>query len=133
MVCLAGVFSDFYKNKMMKKQLVLELEENDSVLDSIKLAMKNHGVKECTVDYMDGTIRSGKMTAMVGQNFKTLNLKDSKVIHASGGFKLSFDELFGSMHIMARVGRPETGTLANGTVAAGTVIKLGFYTEPEKK
>ena len=130
---MAGVFSDFYKNKMVKKQLVLELEENDGIMESIKLGMRNHSVKECTVDYMDGVIKSGKMTTMVGQNFKTLNLKDSKIVHASGSFKLSFDELFGSMHVMARVGRPETGTLANGTVAAGTVIKLGFYMEPEKK
>lgn len=118
---------------MVKKQLVLELEDNDGIMESIKLAMKSHNVKECTVDYMDGVIKSGKMTAMVGQNFKTLNLKDSKVIHASGNFKLSFDELFGSMHVMARVGRPETGTLSNGTATAGTVIKLGFYVEPEKK
>ncbi len=124
---MATYSSEFFKHKMVKKHLAIELEENDSILDSIKLAMKTHSIKEASVDLMEGTIKTGKMSAFVGSAYKMLDLNNSKIENASGHFKLNFDTLFGSLHILARVGKPETGTLQKGIAGNGVKIRMGFY------
>lgn len=124
---MAAYSSEFFRQKLSKKRLILELEENDDVLGSLKQAMKNHGLKECSVELMEGTIKTGKMTAVVGSSIRSIQFNNSVVINASGHFKLSFDELFGSLHVLAKIGKPETGTLISAKSAGGMKIVLGFY------
>ena len=88
---------------------------------------KTHSIKEASVDLMEGTIKTGKMSAFVGSAYKMLDLNNSKIENASGHFKLNFDTLFGSLHILARVGKPETGTLQKGIAGNGVKIRMGFY------
>lgn len=128
---MATFSSEFFKNKLVKKSLLIELEENEEILDSIKNAMKTHNIKEATVDLMEGAIKTGRMNTTVGSNYKVLSLSDTTIMNARGHFKLNFDELFGSLHVLAKIGKPETGTLQKGLASSGLKIKMSFYTEPQ--
>lgn len=124
---MAVVSSEFYRQKLSKKRLILELEDNEDIHASVKLAMKEHGLKECSIELMEGTIKAGKMSAVIGSAFKVIEMKNSQVLNGSGHFKLSFDELFGSIRVLAKTGKPENGVLSKGIVNPGFKIVLGFY------
>lgn len=126
---MATFSSEFFKQKLVRKNLVLELDEDDDILGSIKQGMKSHKVKEASIAQIEGTIKIGKMAAVIGSNYKAIPLNNTPVHGASGHFKLSFDELFGSLHVLAKTPKLESGTLQRGNASAGLKITLNFYIE----
>lgn len=126
---MATFSSEIFKQKLVKKSLLVELDENDDILGSIKQAMKDHSIKEASIELMEGTIKTGKMSVMLGSQYKTIPLDNAQVINGSGHFKLSFDSLFGSLRVLAKTPKPENGKLEKGTGTSSLRIKLGFYKE----
>ena len=124
------VDSAFFKNNLVKKTLTIELDEGEGILTAIKEAMKQHKLKEAKVEDIEGTIKSGQISFMDRSNFKSLKLDNAKLLTASGNFKLSFDDLYGTMNVStADKYNPKKGTLVNGYAVAGLKIKLSFFQE----
>lgn len=119
--------SEYYYNKAKKKVLTLELEEGEDVFESIKKSLLEFKIKECKVDGMDGTIKNGVMNALNGTRYQTIKLENTQIINASGNFKTSFGEMFGSLHVLAKVSKPVSGTLASAKAANNLKIRLWFY------
>jgi len=115
-----------FNKKGKRKTLTLILDENDDVLASIKQGLKQHGLKEARVDDMQGTVKEGVVSYMEGSQYKAKNLQNQKIIKASGNYKLSFDELFGSMHVTTAGKNPLTATFVKGKAAQDLQIKLSF-------
>ncbi len=124
---MATFSSEFFRQKLTKKNLLVELEDNEDVFASIKLAMKNHNIDEVSVELMEGTMKSGKMSVIDRSQFKMLSFNNSEIVNARGHFKLNYDTLFGSINVLAKIGKPETGKLEKGNAANGLKIKLAFY------
>lgn len=127
------VDSAFFKNNLVRKNLVIELEEGESIIPSIKEAMKQHKLKEVKVEDMEGVIKAGQINFMDRSNFKSLKLDNTKILTASGNYKLSFDDLFGTMNIStAEKFNPKKGTLVQGVASQGLKIKLSFFQEVQQ-
>ncbi len=120
------VDSVIFKNKGKRKTLTLILDDGDDVLVSIKQGMKQHKLQEARVDDMQGTIKEGTISYMDGSQYKAKNLINQPIIMASGNFKLSFDELFGSMHVTTAGKNHLTATFVRGLAATDLQIKLSF-------
>ncbi len=119
--------SEYFYMKAKKKLLTIELEEGEDVFKSIKEAMRQHNVKECSVDTMDGLIKKGMMNTLNGSKYSAIKLENTMILNASGNFKLSFEELFGGLHVLAKVSKPISGTFASGVAGNGLKIRLSFY------
>jgi len=119
--------SQLFDKKAVRKTLTLSLSDGEDVLSCLKQAMKDNGIKECSVVDINGKLKLGLINFFERSQYKTLELKDRPMLKASGNFKLSFDDLWGSMHVStAEKNKPTTGTLVKGTAAEGLEIKLSF-------
>ncbi len=115
-----------FKKSGKKKILSVVLSEDEDILSSIKEAMKQHNLKECRVEDMNGTIKEGHINYFEGNSYKSASLVNRPILKASGNFKLTASELWGSMHVSTAEKRPTTGTLVEGTAAEGLQIKMSF-------
>ena len=106
--------------------MTLILDENDSILESIKLGMKEHGVKEVTVEGMEGTLKEGIGSYMEGSRFMTKNFANDDVFNASGKYKLQVDQLWGNLHVIVNQKSPLNVTLVKGKSAQGLIVNLSF-------
>ncbi len=118
--------STLFKKKAEKKTLALVLSEGENVLSCIRQAMKDHGVRECNVGDINGKIRLGLINFFERSQFKSLRLENQAMLRASGRFKLSGGDLWGSMNVSTAGKKVTTGTFVRGTAAEGLEIKLGF-------
>lgn len=109
-----------------RKTLTLILDDGDDVMSCIKQGMKEHGLKEARVDDMQGTLKEASISFMQGSQYRAKNLAMQKIIKASGNYKLSFGELFGSMNVTTADKHPLTATFVKGRAAQDLEIKLSF-------
>jgi predicted DNA-binding protein with PD1-like motif len=129
---MSHVDAVIFKKKGVRKSLRLILDENESILACIKQAMKEHNLREVRVEDMTGKFQKGELTYFEGNRYKMLKLADKEAFRASGLFKLSFDELYGSMYVSINQRHPITGTLTKGTAINGFEIKLSFLEMVDK-
>lgn len=115
------------KEEVTKKNLVLELEEGESVFSSIKQAMAEHSIKEAKVDYIDGNLTEAVVETDQREQQITKKIKDMETISASGSFKMGGEDMWGNMRIALNPKDPVIGTLISGTAANGLKIRLSFY------
>ena len=115
-----------FKKKGIKKKLSLEFEQGENILGGIRLSMQQNGLNEVTVIGMDGMISEGMINYFEGNRFMHAKLKDTPILMASGSFKLSFGDLFGSMKVVSSDKPPMHGTLTKGTAADGLRLNLTF-------
>jgi len=118
--------AELFEKKLQKKTLAITLSDGEDLLKSIKDAMKEHGIKECSVQEVNGKIKSGLINFFERGNYRTMKLESIPVLRVSGNFKLSFNDLWGSMHISTAEKKPTTGTLVRGTAEEGLEIRLSF-------
>ena len=119
--------SEYFYMKAKKKLMTLEWEDGEDVFKSVKAAMKQYNIKECSVTTMDGPIKKGMMNTLNGSKYSAVKLDNTLILNASGNFKLSFDELFGGLHVLAKISKPISGTFASGVAGNGLKIGLTFY------
>lgn len=126
------VESHLFNKKGTRKTLTLTLEEGDDVMSCIKQGMNEHSLKDVQVVDMQGKLKEGVINYMEGQHYKSMNLKEQEIVRAAGNFKLSFDELFGTMHITTSLKNPLTATFVRGKAMDGLKIKLSFIEITDK-
>ena len=115
-----------FTKKGVKRDLTLILDEDDGILESIKSAMKEHAIKEVKVEGIEGTLKECVINFFERSNFKSATLKNEKTMLASGSFKLSFDDLYGSMKIATEGKPPMHGTVVKGKAGQDLTLKLSF-------
>jgi hypothetical protein len=115
-----------FNKKGIKRNLTLILDEGDGILESIKQGMIQHGLNEVKIEGAEGKVKEVVINYFEHNQFKSSVLKDSNVMLASGSFKLSYGDLYGSMKIATSDKPPMHGTLVKGTAHDGFVIKLSF-------
>ena len=122
-----------FNKKGVKANMTLVLDEGDSVLECIKRGMQEHGLNEVTIEGVEGTLAEGSINFFERSSYRSLNLKDAPLMMASGNFKLSYGELFGSMKIVSGEKPPIHGTLVKGKAKDGLTIKLSFIQFVDKE
>ncbi|MBI5884787.1 hypothetical protein HZB89_01670, partial [archaeon] len=115
-----------FNKKGTRKSLSLILDEGDDIVSCIRQGMKEHCLSEARVDGMEGKIREGIANYMSGSHYKSKKLDNQEIIMASGGYKLSFDELFGSMNITTGGKPPITATFVKGKACQNLKVMLSF-------
>lgn len=118
--------SILFNKKAEKKYLTLQLSEGEDILGCLKQGLLDHKINECKVEDASGKIKSGVVNFFEGSKFMKRDLKDDEVIRATGNFKLSFGDLWGSMHVFVGKKRPFSATFVNGKAAEGFELKLSF-------
>ena len=124
--------SSLFEGKAEKKTLTVSLSDGESILASIGEAMKQHGIKECSVAGIEGKIKEGVLSFFERSKCKAVALKSRPVLRASGSFKLNFGNLWGDLHISTAEKKPQSGTLTKGTAEEGLEIKLSFLEEKKQ-
>jgi len=121
--------SAFFRNNLEKKNLIITLDENESIIQAIKQAMMQYKIKEVKIEDINGSVKEALISFMDGPNYRSKKLVDRELLRAAGNFKLSFDELFGVMNISTKGKPPLSGTLVTGKAKQGLEIKLSFFEE----
>ncbi|MCR4369502.1 MAG: hypothetical protein NUV67_06385 [archaeon] len=120
------VDAHLFSKKGVKKQLTLILEDDDGIEESIKAGMKEHKLNSVTIESVDGSVKEAIINYFEGNSFRSSTIKDKAVMIASGSYKLSYDELFGTMKIVTNEKPPMHGTLVRGKAKDGLTIRLSF-------
>ena len=121
-----------FDKKGVKNNLILELEEGDSIMECIKKGMQEHGLNKVSVEAVDGVLKEGLINYFEGGYFKSSVLKNASLMLASGGFTLNYGELFGSMKIVTGDKPPMHGTFVRGIAKEGMKLTLSFIQLVEK-
>lgn len=121
-----------FNKKGVRRNVTIILDEGDGIIESIRAAMNEHKISEAKLDALDGTIRDGVINFFERNQFKSANLKDAKVMIASGNFKLSYGEIFGGMKVATETKPPMHGTFVKGKAAEGLTINLSFLEYVDK-
>ncbi len=118
---------DTYSKVKPKKQvLTLALEEGDDVINSIKQGMEDNGVKSATVEDVSGKLKEASISCMDSNKFKRIDFVDTEILRASGLFKISAGDLWGSLNIFTAGRKPMSGKMIRGKASDGFTIKLSF-------
>ncbi|HZX20566.1 MAG TPA: hypothetical protein VFF13_06150 [archaeon] len=115
-----------FNKKGVKKNMVLELENGDGILESIKSAMIDNNVSEVKIEGAEGVCDEIFINYFERSQYKSSNLKNARVILASGNYKLSYGELYGTMKIVTGEKPPMQGTVVRGKAKDGFKITLSF-------
>ena len=114
------------KKETGKKILTLVLEEDDPIIKSIEQGMKENNVKEAIVEDIVGSVKEATLTNMEKGKYNEFEVRETELIRASGIFKLSAGDLWGSLNVFTGSRKPISGKLARGTAMDGLQIKLSI-------
>ena len=126
----------FFEGKGTEKDLVLELDEGEDILSSIRMGMLHNNIHRATVKGIDGKIKEGMVNYFVGSNYKSREIKNTQVENAHGKYELrgrNRDELWGNLHVtISQNGKRETATLGKSAAANGLRVRMSFVHVDEK-
>lgn len=109
-----------------KKELIkltLILEENDDILKSIEIGMKEHKIKSAEIIEIHGELLTGIINSLE-EGKKEIN--EIELIKATGKFKFGGDDLWGKMNIFTGTKKPLSGQLLRGRAKEGLKIILEY-------
>ncbi|HLD58876.1 MAG TPA: hypothetical protein VI977_04530 [archaeon] len=112
--------SEMWKPKNTRKSLSIEFDSGEDVILTLKKAMEQYFIKECTITDMEGTMQE----AVLAPSKK--NLSNLPIMHAKGSYKLDFGEMYGSMEITTKEKQPVTGKLIRGTADKNLQMKISY-------
>lgn len=121
-----GIDAIVLKEPIKKKFLTLQFEEGDDVLSCIKQGMEENRVRECDVTDVEGVLTTATVNAMEGQKFKKIDFSNTKILRASGHFKIGGGDLWGALHIFTEGRKPISGTVVRAKAGHGFTLKLSF-------
>ena len=121
-----NIDSVIIKEPIRKQSLLLEFDEGDNVISCIKMGMEMNKVRECDVIDVDGTLTTASVNAMEGNKFKRIDFANTKIMRASGHFKIGGGDLWGQLHVFTEGRKPISGTLIKATAGQGFKLKLSF-------
>jgi len=122
----AKLDSMLIKEKIPRKNLILELDEGDDVMTCIKMGMAQNKVREAKVEDVSGNLANAAINCMEGQKYKRIEIKETEILRASGIFKFGGDDLWGNLHVFTAGRKPVSGTLHKGIAKQGFKIILSF-------
>ncbi|MGI6589741.1 MAG: PCC domain-containing protein [Candidatus Iainarchaeum sp.] len=114
------------KEPLKKKTLTLEFDEGDDIMSCIKEGLVQNEIREANVVDVDGVLTTATVNAMEGSRFKKIDFANTKILRASGHFKLGGGDLWGALHVFTEGRKPISGTLVRGTASQGFTLKLSF-------
>ena len=114
------------KEPIKKQMLTLSFDEGDNLLSCIKQGMEMNNVRECDVVDVDGGLTTASVQAMEGHRFKKIDFSNTKIMRASGHFKITAGDLWGSLHVFTEGRKPISGTLLSAKASQGFTLKLSF-------
>ncbi len=115
-----------FNKKAIKRNLTLILDEDDGILESIKAGMEKYRINEAKIESMEGKVKECLINYFERNNFKSQILKNAPILMASGSFKLSYGDLYGSMKIATAEKPPMQGTVVKGKACQDLTIKMSF-------
>ena len=121
-----------FNKKGVRRTLTLMLDEGDGILESIKAAMLEHGINDVKIESVEGCVQEAVINYFERNMFKSSTLKGNRIMIASGNYKLSYGELFGTFKLATEDKPPMQGTLVKGKAAQGLTINLSFMEYLEK-
>lgn len=118
----------FVTEKAVEQFLTISLEDGEDILESLKKAALEHGIKEFKITGMNGFWKQGFMNYFLKNQFKSRRTFDIEKINAgSGKFVKQGKDYSGDLHIVVALGNNRiNGTLLEGKAAKELTIKLKF-------
>jgi hypothetical protein len=116
-------------NKIHKKKLIITLEEDDNIIKSIELAMRENFVSKASILSIFGKIKSGKVNFFKGSFYKSQSIENKDIIMGAGHFELSNKTgIFGNLKLLLFINNErDSFTLASGTACEGLKIEMEFF------
>ena len=121
-----NIDSVLIKEPLRKKTLTLEFDEGDDIMSCIKMGLEQNEIKEAEVTDVDGALTSAAVNTMEGSKFKKIDFVNTKIMRASGHFKLGGGDLWGSLHVFTEGRKPISGTLVRGKASQGFRLTMSF-------
>jgi predicted DNA-binding protein with PD1-like motif len=124
---MAGqVDSRIITEKLSRKILTLIFDEGDDVVAGIRKTMQDKNIRECRVDDVSGVLAEAIINTFEGNCYKKLDLKNKEVLRASGTFKFTGGDLWGTLHVFTEGRKPISGSVTSAKAAEGFTLKLSF-------
>jgi len=122
----APMSSRIVTEKLSRKILTLVFDAGDDVVGGIKKTMQENDIRECRVDDVSGVLSEAIINTFEGNSYKKLDLKNKGVMRASGTFKFSGGDLWGTLHVFTEGRKPISGSVSTAKAADGFTLKLSF-------
>jgi hypothetical protein len=121
-----SIDSIIIKEPLKKQTIIFEFEEGDDILSNIKLGMEQNKIREMDIVDVDGAIATASVNAMEGNKFKKIDFSNTKIMRASGHFKLTAGDLWGSLHFFTEGRKPISGTVIRASASTGFKLKFSY-------
>ncbi len=122
-----------FNKKGVRHSLTLILDEGDGILESIKAAMLEHHINDVKIEGAEGAVQEAVINYFERSQFKSSTLSGNRIMIATGNYKLSYGELFGTFKLATEDKPPMQGTLVRGKAAQGLTINLSFMEYVDKQ
>lgn len=115
--------------KISKKKLVIILDEDDNVLESIQKAMRDNFISKAGILSVSGVIKSGEVNYFVGNSYKNKKIENVKIELATGHFELSKKTgIFGNLKALLSIdGEKDSFTIAKAISKENMQIEMEFF------
>ncbi|MFH1751532.1 MAG: DUF296 domain-containing protein [archaeon] len=126
--------SEVFTQKTIKKELCVQLENDENVLDCVHQVIKENNLKECTLKSINGFLDSLKLNYFQGNTFAVKELHSPvKAISCSGTLRLIAGEINGDIKVSVMFGaKLLSGTLVKARAFNDLTIVLGFMTSEKQ-
>ncbi|MDP2666692.1 MAG: DUF296 domain-containing protein [Candidatus Diapherotrites archaeon] len=122
--------STIYTGRSTKKNLVLAFEDGDDVLQGLRQAIREHGIRETTAITADGLLKEATVQYFNHNRFVSQELRNGRIVSVSGHFMNLKDGIYGDLHVGFMLGMQMwDGTLTKGIAHNGFQLTLEF-TQP---
>ena len=112
--------------KTEKKVLKVQLEEGESILKALPVALTQNNVREAKVEEINGTLKEALINYFSGNKFYSKKLSNTQIFRAHGNVRESFGDLYGSIHVSITPKNPFSGTLVNAIAGKDSEVVLSF-------
>ncbi|MBI5553258.1 MAG: DUF296 domain-containing protein [Candidatus Diapherotrites archaeon] len=121
--------SQIFRAKGTPKTMILELDEDEDLFESLRTGMMQHNLERATVESMEGTLKNASVNYMLGSQYKYEEMPTVLVRKAHGKYELmgKQKQLHGNLHAIIDLrGENMTVTVGKGKATAGFKIRLSF-------
>lgn len=122
-----------YTGKRVEKNLTLLFDEGDDVIQGMRKAIQEHGIREANAKSADGELSDALIQYFIHNKFTSHEIKNGRIVNVSGRFLNLKDGVYGDLKVSFMLGMQMwNGTLTRARAKKGFQLTLSFREEADK-
>ena len=120
--------STVYTGKSVEKSLNLVFDEGDDVIAGVRVAIRQHNIREASAIKADGQLKDATIQYFNKNKFVSTDIQNGRIVSCSGRFMNLKDGVNGDLHVGFMLGMQMwDGTLVKAIAKQGFELTLKFH------